>query len=465
MIMNTCYPKMNINAFVSNAGPLLRSAKRPFPMSSFNWLCSISPREGGRGAWDLDQTPNRSDQAPNRSYTRRPSRHTPPSRDQDEQGGPRRSPRGGHPGRGREFPDRGQERDTGYPEERRASYREREQADGQRGERQGFNRDSYQYHARGRREDYNAGQTQWSGRRDSRQQGYIENEEPSVVQRALAAEDDDLLYGVTPVLLALLAGRRTRFEALYVQEGRGASRASDVAGPAKKADNDAAFERVMTMATGKQIEIIRLDKGDLNMLSRNRPHQGLVLQTSKLEYEDLKALPKVDAETVNSRGVPPCYLVLDEVTDPQNAGALLRSAHFLGADGVIACRRNSCRLSPVVSKASAGALEMMRVQGVSSMPRFLKTASQDGWQVIGTALTKDAVNAKSITLDRPTLVVMGSEGHGLRTMVRNACDMLVRIEGSRDEDIARDLGLASNPVDSLNVSVAGALALYQLLGR
>ena len=293
----------------------------------------------------------------------------------------------------------------------------------------------------------------------------METEEPSIIQKALNAEDDDLVYGVNPVLLALLVGRRTRFEALYVQEGRGMVRNRDAAGPAKKVDNDAAFERIMTMATGKQIEIIRLDKGDMNMLSRNRPHQGLVLQTSKLEYEDLKALPKVDETTVNSRGVAPCYLVLDEVTDPQNAGALMRSAHFLGADGVIACRRNSCRLSPVVSKASAGALEMMRVQGVLSMPRFLKGASENGWRVIGTALSSDALNAKSVRLDRPTLVVMGSEGHGLRTMVRNACDVLIRIEGSRDEEVAGGMGLAHDPVDSLNVSVAGALALYQLLGR
>lgn len=243
------------------------------------------------------------------------------------------------------------------------------------------------------------------------------------------------------------------------------SRNTESAGPAKKAGNDAAFEKIMTMATGKQIEIVRLDKGDMNMLSRNRPHQGLVLQTSKLEYGDLKALPKVNENTLNSRGVAPCYLVLDEVTDPQNAGALMRSAHFLGADGVIACRRNSCRLTPVVSKASAGALEMMQVQGVSSMPRFLKSASERGWRVIGTALSQDAVNAKSVSLDRPTLVILGSEGHGLRTMVRNACDVLIRIEGSRNADLAAGMGLAEDPVDSLNVSVAGALALYQLLGR
>lgn len=449
---------MNINAFVSNAAPLLRRVKPPLPISRASWLCSISPREGKRGAWDLDETPNR-------SYTRRPPGSNPPSQENKDQEGPRHSQQGRHLERRGDFSDRRrQNSDEGYPKQP-GNYRGREQSSFQRRERGDFDRESYQYGGRGRHDEYGSGQTQWSGRRNLRQQDYAEDDEPSIVQRALAVEDDDLLYGITPVLLALMAGRRTRFEALYVQDGRGGNNGNERAGPAKKADNDAAFERVLTIATGKQIEIIRLDKGDLNMLSRNRPHQGLVLQSSKLDYEDLKALPKVDAETVNSRGVPPCYLVLDEVTDPQNAGALLRSAHFLGADGVIACRRNSCRLTPVVSKASAGALEMMRVQGVASMPRFLRAAAQDGWYVVGTALTKDAVNAKSVTLDRPTLVVMGSEGHGLRTMVRDACDVLVRIEGSRDGDIARDLGLANDPVDSLNVSVAGALALYQLLGR
>lgn len=448
---------MTVNAFVSHTGPVLHYLKRPFAMSSLNLLCSLGSRSGGRGAWDLDEVPSR-------KYSKQPSRVSPQPAYGSSQRKNQRNMRRKSADQGREVEDERGRFEVVLPDERVADP-DWDESQGFRRVRERYSHDSRRYQRQERRDEQSSFRSRGPERRHSPNQDYTRNDEPSVVQTALAAEDDDLLYGVTPVLLALLAGRRTRFETLYVQEGRATRRERDGAGPAKKAENDAAFERILTIASGKQIEIVRLDKGDLNMLSRNRPHQGLVLQTSKLDYEDLKALPQVDAQTVNSRGVPPCYLVLDEVTDPQNAGALMRSAHFLGADGVIACRRNSCRLTPVVSKASAGALEMMRVQGVTSMPRFLKSASENGWRVIGTALTNDAVHAKSVNLDRPTLVVMGSEGHGLRTMVRNACDILVRIEGSRDEDISRNLGLGCDPVDSLNVSVAGALALYQLLGR
>lgn len=448
------------------------------------WVCAASPP--GRGVWDLDggrsfgagagrEREERVEWDSDRGGERGRGQRRDSRRGGERGGGERRrAPRwdlesqNGRNDRG--GAQRGGERNEGQRRaprwdmdvnegrgERRASQRGGVRDSGERREPRW---DTESQHGRNeRREPQRSGwasgrregdaQARWASKRgddDSRE------EEPTWVQRALSAEGDDLLYGVSPVLLALTADRRSRFGALYVQEGKGTT-----GGVARKAENDAGLEKVLKMAREKEIPVTWADKGDLNMLARNRPHQGLVLQTSPLDYEELKTLPKVSVDTVNSRGAPPCYLVLDEVTDPQNAGALLRSAHFLGADGVIACRRNSCRLTPVVSKASAGALEIMRVQGVASMPRFLRSASTDGWRVIGTALSADAVPAKSICLDRPTLVVMGSEGRGLRTMVRDACDTLVRIDGAPQ--------VADDPIDSLNVSVAGAVTLFQLLGR
>lgn len=428
---------MSTLGFASSS--LLLQFKRP----AYRQVRLLCVSNTGRGVWDLDDRSSSSTQ-PHSPHSRSPARG--PSRSTGHDRPPMRRTQGERPYRSQ---------DSASRHNRQRNYAQRSQSDNRRPNnyRSQYARKSYQDdHDRGawneHFDNYEPSNDDWSSRNQSRRD---DDEQPSIVQRALAAVDDDLLYGVTPVLLALKARKRQRFETLYVQQGRTVS-----SGPSRKAENDDAVEEILTLVTARGIPIVQMDKGDLNMLSRNRPHQGLVLQTAPLDYEELKRLPKVDKTTVNANGVAPCYLVLDEVTDPQNAGALLRSAHFLGADGVIACRRNSCKLSPVVSKASAGALEIMSVQGVASMPRFLRSAREDGWRIVGTALSADAVRAKSVKLDCPTLVVLGSEGHGLRRMVREACEMLVRIEGVASSD---------GEVDSLNVSVAGAVALYQLLGQ
>lgn len=276
--------------------------------------------------------------------------------------------------------------------------------------------------------------------------------EVSAVRSALDAINDDLVYGISPVLHALKSQRRKRFERVFVQQKtiNGSS-----GGPSRKADNDVAFAEIQQLVNDLNIPVISVPKGELNLLSKNRPHQGVVLQSAKLDFKTLSMLPKTSQEqTTSDRRAQPCYVVLDEVTDPQNAGAIMRTAYFLGASGVIVCTRNSCNLSPVVSKASAGSMELMEVLGVSSMPKFLRAAVQDGWRVVGMARDKDAVCVKDLVLDQPTLVVLGSEGSGLRTLVKQACTILVEINGCTQD----------NQIDSLNVSVAGAVALHQLLG-
>lgn len=291
-----------------------------------------------------------------------------------------------------------------------------------------------------------------------------------VVRKAMEeSEEKDLLYGVSPVHLALKTQRRGEMFRLFVQERANVTELmGDNAGPSKKRTNADAFEEILRIAVALEIPVMYASKHELNLLSENRPHQGVVLQTSAREFTDLKRLPlpinsttgtdtdnDTDTTTTDtSTESKACYLVLDEVTDPQNVGALLRSAYFLRASGVIMCRRNSASLSPVVSKASAGALELMDVYGISSMPKFLNNCREDGWRVVGMSCGEDSSPLAEATLDEHTLIVMGSEGRGLRTLVRQACDELVEIEGGGDSD----------EVDSLNVSVAGAVALYQLLG-
>jgi len=153
--------------------------------------------------------------------------------------------------------------------------------------------------------------------------------------------------------------------------------------------------------------------------------------------------------------LPPVWLALDEVVDPQNLGAVIRSAHVLGAAGVLACDRNCAPLSGTVSKASAGALEVMTVHSCSNMPRTLTQAVADGWAVLGAAADPKAVECSAVVVDKPTILVMGSEGSGLRTNVRRACSQLLRVRMAAPRHM-----LAA---DSLNVSVAAGILLHTLI--
>lgn len=260
-------------------------------------------------------------------------------------------------------------------------------------------------------------------------------------------EDDDgvvcdRLYGVSPVLSALRAQRRD-FHRLWLQDTLDTDKRND----------RPALREIETLAHAAGLPVGRRDKGTLNGMCRNRPHQGLVLEASPLAFEPLAALPAASADSA------PVWLALDEVSDPQNLGALLRSAFFLGVDGVVVSAKNSCSLTPTVSKASAGAMELAPVFAARNLPRVLEAARDAGWQVVGAAL-EQSVAPSELAHDAPTVLVLGSEGKGLRTNVLRACSSLVRIPRGAGAAAVDDAAL----VDSLNVSVAGGILLFTLLG-
>lgn len=403
-------------------------------------------RNSARGTWEVEDERGTG----NRDRRRRdhaPPRGAPPRRFEQEEGenfemmnGERSTERRGRYNGGRS--SGGYERRGGWNE----SW-EREDVRG-RGSGDSFHRGSG---GRGRGEyDRNGGGDDWGERTAA----------PTELQRTLAAVDMDLVYGVAPVLGALRSGRR-KARTLYVQERKEGSGSGP--GPARKEGHNAAVAHIHRMAAALDVPVKNLPKGDLNVLSRDRPHQGYVLHATPLDYEDVADVgnaPEAPAEAGAGAAWTdaPVWLVLDEVSDPQNLGALARSAHFLGAKGVVACRRNSSALTPAVSKASAGAVESMAIRGVASMPRFLRRAKEQGWRVVGAAVSDDAVTTGGLEVGVPTLLVLGSEGRGLRPMVRAECDVLARI-GGRSGDVVEEAG-----VDSLNVSVAGAILLHRLLG-
>eukprot|EP00890_Picochlorum_soloecismus_P002916 jgi/Picsp_1/3625/NSC_06462-R1_rrna methylase family protein len=263
----------------------------------------------------------------------------------------------------------------------------------------------------------------------------------------------DALYGMSPVLSAIDANRRQIYS-MYVQEGL-FDRVS------KKKKDMGELELAVSKVAELGIPVHTVSKHDLNMISDNRPHQGVVLDASELACEKLDFMPTfINADGSNKRW--PVWLVLDEITDPQNLGAALRSAYFLGASGVLLCSKNSAPLSGVVSKASAGALEKMAIHSCRSLPNTLADARSKGWSVLGAAADERAISCSEYKVSRPTILVMGSEGYGLRTTVRRACDESICIPGSHDLRTLRghkDL----HSVDSLNVSVATGILLHSLI--
>ncbi|XP_027072417.1 uncharacterized protein [Coffea arabica] len=278
------------------------------------------------------------------------------------------------------------------------------------------------------------------------------------------------IYGVGPILAALSAGRR-EFYALYVQEG------IDLSGNNRKKKDKKGFEKVLRMAENIGLNKKEISKHDLNMVVDNRPHQGIVLDASPLEMVGIKELEPVSVEGESG----PLWVALDEVTDPQNLGAIIRSAYFFGASGVVLCAKNSAPLSGVVSKASAGSLELMELRSCKNMMQFLSSSAQNGWRVLGGSVSSRAVPLNEVVPGASTILVLGSEGTGLRPLVERSCTELIRIPGNipmdviagEDEEMERSEVNHGVPgkefrsfmaVESLNVSVAAGVLLHHLSG-
>jgi len=191
-------------------------------------------------------------------------------------------------------------------------------------------------------------------------------------------------------------------------------------------------------------------------------HQGVVLETAALVPWD--ALPALEA--MLQGGGRPVGVVLDGVTDPQNLGAIARSAAFFGARALVLSARNCAPPSPAASKASAGALELLAAGGglltADRTHRVLASARELGWAVVGAAGAEQAsaspggagrISQGELGALGPTLLVVGSESAGLRHVVREQCDGVVGVEGAPGRHAA---------LDSLNVSTATALLLQSL---
>jgi len=185
--------------------------------------------------------------------------------------------------------------------------------------------------------------------------------------------------------------------------------------------------------------IERVAPRDLDrLLGPDTVHQGVALETEPLPE------PQWDALARASGGRP--LIVLDQVTDPHNVGAILRSSAVFGASGLVMTHRHSPPLNGVLAKSASGALEIIPVALVGNLARALEELREVGFTIVG--LDGAAESAiEDLDWTAPTALVMGSEGKGLRELTRKTCDTLVRIS-------------SDGPAASLNVSNAAAIALY-----
>ncbi|KAG6718553.1 hypothetical protein I3842_04G156800 [Carya illinoinensis] len=318
--------------------------------------------------------------------------------------------------------------------------------------------------------DVNAGPEKPEVKRWHKQENWGRKTWKEATESAVPKIVGEGIYGVGPVLAALSAQRR-EFYALYLQEGL------DLSNNNRKKKDKRGFEKVLRMAEKIGLSIKEASKHNLNMVADNRPHQGLVLDASPLEMVKIKELDPVSVE--EDKGS--LWVALDEVTDPQNLGAIIRSAYFFGASGVVLCAKNSAPLSGIVSKASAGALELMELRYCKNMMQFLVTSAENGWRVLGGSVSPRAVPLDEILPGAPTILVLGSEGTGLRPLVERSCTQLIRIPGSipvavstsgvNDLETAETVSGCSGEefrsflaVESLNVSVAAGVLLHHLIG-
>jgi len=180
------------------------------------------------------------------------------------------------------------------------------------------------------------------------------------------------------------------------------------------------------------------------ILGADTVHQGVLFETGPLPEPSLKDL--VSGRHLDQKLSDGPIVILDQVTDPHNVGAILRSAAAFGARGIVMTRRNSPPLGGVLAKAASGALEQVPVHLAQNLARALEELRSEGVRLIGLDGDAEAL-IEDEALDQPTAIVLGAEGKGLRQLTRETCDRLCRI-------------LAVGDLSSLNVSNAAAVAMH-----
>ena len=240
------------------------------------------------------------------------------------------------------------------------------------------------------------------------------------------AEADGLIEGRNAVIEALRAG--TAIDKIYLAKGETDKTLGHIASRAREAG---------------VVVVVEADRRKLDAMSRTHSHQGVIALAAVREYVSVQSI--LDAAA--AKGEPPLLVVCDEISDPHNLGAILRTAECAGAHGLIIPKRRSAGLTAIVGKTSAGAVSYLPVARVANLTSALKDLKKQGVWIFGTAAGA-STDLYSADLKGPAAIVIGSEGDGMSRLVAENCDFLVSIP-------------MKGHISSLNASAAAAILLYE----
>ena len=232
------------------------------------------------------------------------------------------------------------------------------------------------------------------------------------------------IIGRNPVYEVLRAGRRHSFRLQVAQGVQEKGRLSEI----------------IRLCSIRNVLVERVPRQRLDALGDG--HQGVALEASRYPYSALEDM----LELAERRNEPPFLLILDALQDPQNLGSLLRTAEIVGVHGAVLPLRHTATVTPAVVSASSGASEHLLV-AQANLAQTITALKEEGVWVIGLEAGPQAQYPSQVRLDGPLALVVGSEGQGMRPLVRDSCDLLLRLP-------------MRGQVDSLNAAVAGSIALY-----
>ena len=241
----------------------------------------------------------------------------------------------------------------------------------------------------------------------------------------LEAGADGIIEGRNAVIEALRSG--TAIDKIYVARG----------------ETDAALGHIASTARGRGVVVVEADRRKLDNMSRTHAHQGVIALAAVREYASVEDI----LNAAQKKGEPPLIVVCDELSDPHNLGAVIRTAECAGAHGVIIPKRRSAGLTAIVAKTSAGAVSHVPVARVPNLPALLRELKDEGIWVFGTAADGDRPLYEA-DLKGPAAIVIGSEGDGMGRLVAETCDFKVSIP-------------MKGKLNSLNSSAAAAILLYE----
>lgn len=241
----------------------------------------------------------------------------------------------------------------------------------------------------------------------------------------LSAEADGMIEGRNAVIEALRT--QTNIDKIYIQRG----------------ETDKTLGHIASKARAAGIVVVEADRRKLDGMSRTKSHQGVVAVSAVREYASVEDI----LAAARDKGEAPLIVVCDELSDPHNLGAVIRTAECAGAHGVVIPKRRSAGLTAIVAKTSAGAVSYLPVARVANLTSLLKELKKEGLWVFGTAADGNT-SLYDADLKGPAVIVIGSEGDGMGRLVREQCDFLVSIP-------------MRGRLNSLNASAAAAVVLYE----